>query len=365
MRKISAKRIVVKIGTSLVTKADGRLKIVYLKNIVKQIVKLRKDGKDVILVSSGAIGAGVGELCLNGNVRDVQMRQVCAAVGQAALMEQYKKLFGKQKVAQVLISYGTFLNRKSYLNLMHALHKLLQLGIVPIINENDVTSVEEIDLSFGDNDRLSSLLAGKIEADLLIMLTNVDGLYDKNPKKNKDFTVIPIVKKLTADMKKEAGKASLMGKGGMRSKIKAAEIAMDAGITMIIANGNERDILSRLIKGEELGTLFVPGEKIANRKRWIMHSPSKGHIEVDEGAKKAVLKGKNLLPAGIKAIEGSFDVMSVVEICCDKKCFAKALVDYSSDDLEKIKGKHSDDIQKILGHGNYDNITRRENLIIL
>jgi len=359
------KRIIIKIGTNLLTKEDGKLDISYIKNIVKQILKLKEQGKEIILVTSGAIGAGVGELKLNGKVRDIKIKQASAAVGQMILMNEYKKYFKKQKIAQILLTYESFVNRKTYLNLRNSVSTLLDMDVVPIINENDPIAIDEIDATFGDNDKMSALVASKIEAELLIMLTTVDGLYTGDPRKNKHSELIGVVTNITSEMEKYAGKASFHGKGGMSTKLNAAGIAMDSGVTMIIANGKESNVLEKIMKGKEIGTIFLPKEKISNKKRWIKLTLAKGTVVVDEGAKKAMLNGKTLLPAGIKSVQGNFEINSVVELSCSNRIFAKAIVDYSSEDLGKIKGKHSNEIKKMLGYESYDNVLKRENLVLL
>jgi len=355
----NSKRIIVKVGTSLLTKRDGTLNSDYIENISKQLIDLRKNKKEVILVTSGAMGAGIKELGFKGKLRDTKLRQIASAVGQAILMSEYKKSFGGQKIAQLLLTYDSFMNRKTYLNLKNSLSELLKMRIIPIINENDPISTEEIGNSFGDNDQLSALVASKIEADLLVMLTIVDGLYDNNRK------TVKVVNEITEEIERYAGKAKHFGTGGMKSKLKSAKIATEAGVTTIIANGNVQEVLKKIINGEDIGTIFYPKEKISNKKRWISYSKPKGSIIVDEGAKNAMLKGKNLLPAGILSVEGDFMVGEVVNISFNNKVFAKAIIDFSSDDLEKIKGKNSSEVEKILCEDCYANVTRGENLVVL
>lgn len=339
-------RIVIKIGTNILTKKDGRLDLNYLQKIASQIIKLIDEGKEIIIVTSGAIGSGCSELGIKGKIRDIKSRQIAAAVGQSSLIENYKKIFRKNnlKIAQILLTYDSFSNRKTYLNLRNSISAMLKLNIIPVINENDPISIDEIGASFGDNDRLSALVASKIEADLLIMLTDVRGLYDKNPER-KDAKLIKIVDKIDSRIEKIAGQAkSLRGLGGMRTKIEAAKIAMNSGCNMIIAFGKTKDILLNIMKGQEIGTFFISKNKLSNKQRWLMYAKSNGKIIVDEGAKKALMNKKSLLASGIKNVQGNFKFKEIVNI----NNFAKGVSNYSSADLKKIKGKKSDQIKKIL-----------------
>lgn len=259
MRNINAKRIVVKIGTSVISSVDGTLDLDLMKKLVTQITKIKKGRKDVLIITSGAIGAGMKELKLNSRPRDVIMQQVCAAVGQNILMSNYYSLFSKHsiKVAQILLTYDAFSNRKTYNNLCNSINRLLGLGAIPIINENDPISIDEIGPSFGDNDTLSALIASKMKADLLVILTNVDGLYNKNPK-YRNASLIKEVTKIDKKIEFIGGKASQLGTGGMKTKIKAAKIATKAGITVVIANGKKDNVLLKVFNNEDIGTIFYP-----------------------------------------------------------------------------------------------------------
>lgn len=366
-----AKRIVIKIGTSILTDKEGNIDINYIRSIAKQISKLRKDGKEIIMVSSGAIGCGRRELGIKGRIRDIKLRQATAAVGQSLLMHDYHIAFKKfgQKVGQILITYLSFFDRKTYLNLRSSIDALLRLGVIPIINENDPIATDEIGTTFGDNDKLSALVASKAEADLLIMLTDIDGLYTKDPRQHEDAKIVRTVSKIDRKIESYGGQtSSLLSRGGMKTKIQNAKISVEAGCSMVIVNGKEKNILDKVINGELVGTIFLPKERIASKKRWIKQAPAKGSIIVDEGAKKAMLKGKNLLPAGILDVEGTFELENVVEVVCGK-AFAKGIVDYSSEDLKKVKGKKSKQIRKILCVESSDssctNVFKHENLVIL
>ena len=259
MRNIKAKRIVVKIGTNVMTDVNGTLDLDLIKNLVGQVSKIKNSGKEILIITSGAIGAGMKELQLNSRPKDVTMQQVCAAIGQNILMSSYQSMFKKHgiKVAQILLSYDNFLNKKTYYNLQNSLNKLLDLGVVPIINENDPVSIDEIGPSFGDNDILSALIASKMKADLLVILTNVDGLFNKNPN-HKNAILIKEVTNINKNIESIGGKPNGLGLGGMKTKIKAAKIATGAGSTVIIANGKKNNVLKKIINKENVGTIFYP-----------------------------------------------------------------------------------------------------------
>ena len=329
------KRIIVKIGTNTLTK-NNSIDVAFISDIALQISELRKTNYDIIIVTSGAIGLGSAELGLQKS-REVKIKQATAAIGQNILMEKYSAAFKKHniKVAQLLLSYEDFSDRKRYLNLRNCIETLLKLGVVPIINENDPISVDEIGATFGDNDKLSALVASKINAGLLIILSDIDGLYDKNPKTNKDAKLIKKVTEITKEIEKAAGKSgSDFAIGGMLTKIKAAKIAMESGCNMVICNGKKKGVLSKVISSKE-GTIFLAKERLSNRERWIKFSKAKGKIIVDEGAANALKNDKSLLSVGIRAVEGDFDKGDIVEI----NNFAKGISDYSSSELRKIKGK--------------------------
>ena len=259
MRNINAKRIVVKIGTNVITNAYGTLDSTLMKKLVEQIAKIKNMGKDVIIITSGAIGAGMKELQLKARPKDVTLQQVCASIGQHILMSYYQSLFKKRhiKVAQILLTSNDFSNKKTFNHLRNSLNKLLELGVIPIINENDPISIDEIGPSFGDNDMLSALITCKIGADLLIILTDVDGLFDKNPN-NKDATLIKEVTNINKKIKSMGGKPNGLGLGGMKTKIKAAKIATKTSATVVIANGRKDNVLIKVIKNEDIGTIFYP-----------------------------------------------------------------------------------------------------------
>ncbi len=355
------RRVVIKIGTNLLTK-DHEFNVEYVQDISKQIAGLRERGIQVLLVSSGAIGMGAGELNLKTRVKDIKMRQACAAIGQPLLMHQYRESFGKYgiSIAQVLITREVLNNRTTFLNLKNSVETLLFLGIVPIFNENDSVSTDEIGSAFGDNDRLSAMVASKVEADLLIILTDIDGLYNGDPRKDPDVFLISSVNEITEEIIGFAGsKGSEFSTGGMKTKLQAVSIAANAGCKTILAHGGRADILSRLLNGEDEGTIFLGGKKLSARSRWILYSEPIGKINIDEGAMAAIRNHKSLLPAGIISVEGVFDKGEVVSI----NGIANAVSKFTSTEIENIIGHHSREIPALLGEGRKDVIARAEDIV--
>lgn len=363
------KKIVLKIGTSSLSNEDGSFNRRLTEDIAGQVAHLRKLGKTVIIVSSGAIGIGVIELNMQKRPREIPLRQAAAAVGQNILMQEWMMAFKEHdlKVAQILLTYEAFSSRMTYLNLRNSISALLEAGVVPIINENDPICVHEIEATFGDNDKLSAMVASKVEAELLILLSDIDGLYDKNPKKNEDAKLIHTVEKITPVIESYGGSpTSTKGVGGMRTKIEAAKITSMAGCHMVIANSAIEDVVIKVTEGENIGTLFLARNgKFKNRTRWIILAKASGKLIVDNGAKDAVEKGMGLLPSGIVEVAGMFDRGDIIEIESEEKVFAKGITDYTSSELNRIKGKHSDMIEKILGYKNYDEVVRKSNIGLL
>ncbi len=366
----NTKKIVVKIGTSSITHASGLLDLNRMENIVRQLSNLHNKGYDVVLVSSGAIGAGMGKLGLNQKPNTIPEKQAAAAVGQGILVHMYEKLFSEygKTVAQILLTKEDTANRSRFLNARNTFFTLFNQNVIPIINENDAIVIDEI--KFGDNDTLSALVTNLIDADLLILLSDIDGLYSSNPRTNIDAKLISTVDKITNDIKNIAGDAGTkFGTGGMSTKIEAAEIAMSSGASMIIVNGSTPNIINRIIEGENLGTFFKANNNLQHaRKRWIAYNTSlKGNIIIDDGAKDAVTNHhKSLLPAGIKSISGSFnkgDVVSIIDI--DNNEIARGITNYNCKDLDLIKGINSSEIVNKLGYKNYDVVIHINNLVIL
>lgn len=361
--------VVVKVGTSSITKDNGSLDLDAMRELVDQVAEAIKMGHKIILVTSGAIASGLAELSIKMNPNDIVFKQACAAVGQAILMEHYRQLFKRHnlKVAQILLTHEDLANRISYVHVCNVLDRLLSIGVVPIINENDVTSVDEImpvmkgyKINFSDNDILSVLIANAVQADLIIILSDVDGLYDANPLREKDAKVIPVVEKITPELKAVAEGKSAFGRGGMKTKLEAAEIAMQSGIPLIIANSRRKNIITDILRGERIGTYFKPIGRMSGIKRWIAYGAgAKGAIKVNEGAKQAILNGASLLAVGIESIEGQFKIGDVISILGpDGKEFARGIVNYSSDELNLIKGLKTQQIKKVLGY------VRRKEVII-
>ncbi|SFM84876.1 glutamate 5-kinase [Methanolobus profundi] len=359
-------KIVIKIGTSSINTEDGRLNRQFMENMAAQVAKLHEMGKKVILVSSGAIGIGIDILDFDTRPKEIPVRQACAAVGQGVLMQEWGNSFAKHnlKVAQILLTYESFSNRLTYLNLRNSISTLLSYGVIPIINENDSTCVNEIEATFGDNDKLSAMVASKMEADLLIILSDIDGLYDKNPKRNDDATLLSLIEEITPEVESYGGSpTSMKGVGGMRTKIEAAKICNMSGCYLVIANSATENVITKILSGEEIGTLFLANQDVhKNRIRWILLSKSCGSIEVDAGAKEAILNSMSLLPSGVTGVNGDFDRGEIVEIMCEGKVFAKGITDYSSEELEKVKGQHTDMIADILGYKNYNHVIKKENV---
>jgi len=292
------------------------------------------------------------------------MRQACAAIGQPLLMQEYRKAFSRYKVviAQVLLTAEVLNNRKTYLNLRNSVETLLELGVVPVLNENDSVSTEEIGTTFGDNDKLSALAASKIDADLLVMLSDIDALYDKDPKKYKDAKPVQAVFEITDAIIRSAGKrGSKHATGGMKTKIEAAKIASNAGCRIVLADGRVKNVIGRILAGQEIGTVFMPKRRLSNRARWILNSSASGKIMIDPGAIKAVSKRKSLLPSGIIRVEGQFKAGSVVMLNDQ----AKAVSNFSSTELQRLTGKHSREIRKILGPKRKNVVAAPEDIVFL
>ncbi len=364
MRNFSeAKRVVVKIGTNILTKDKG-VDTGYVRRVARQISELLKTGRQVVIVSSGAIGMGCGHLEQVGKVKNVKMRQAYAAIGQPLLMAEWRKSFLRYgvTVAQVLVTAEVLNYRKTYLNLRNSIETLLKLGVVPVLNENDSVSTDEIGSAFGDNDKLSALVASKIDADVLIMLSDIDALYDKDPRKSAEAKAIAAVYEITDDIVRSAGdRGSGLGTGGMRTKIEAAKIAADAGCRMVLANGRVKNIVGRIMAGDEIGTVFMPRRKLSNRSRWILNNAAVGVIHIDEGAMRAVRNRKSLLPSGVLSVKGTFEAGEVVMLNDN----AKAVTNLGSTQLRALAGKHSSEIRKSLGPKHRDVVAIPEDIVII
>jgi len=362
------RRAVVKVGSNVLTQDSG-LNHQAIQSISRQICQLIDQDFEIILVSSGAMASGLKKVGLDRRPDEIPKRQAIAAVGQAGLIMEYEKAFARhdKKVAQILLTSEDLSSRKRYLNARNTLYTLLSWRVVPIINENDTIMVEEIKV--GDNDNLAAMITLLMDADLLINLTDIDGLFTKDPRTQPNAELIPTVDTITKHLEKMAGDIpGPLGRGGMLSKIKAARKVTAVGIPMIIANGRRSDILLQLFAGNQKGTYFVPKTgRLASRKRWIGFTlKPQGRIIIDAGAAVAVVKqGKSLLPSGIVAVDGDFRVGAPVEFKTDgNEVLGAGLVNYSATEIRQIKGLRSSQIKKCLGHKPYDEVIHRDNLVV-
>ncbi len=363
-------RIVIKIGTNLLTEKEKGINRERIAAIARDVAHLQSLGNHVALVSSGAIGAGVAALHLRKRPRTIPEQQATAAIGQPILMEAYEAAFRKQgrTVAQILLTKDDFVNRTRYVNARNTLNVLFDKGVVPIINENDSVAVDEIKL--GDNDNLSALVANLIGGDLLIILSDVDGLYSDDPTQNSKAELIPLIEKITPDIEKLAKQTrGELGTGGMITKIQAAKRCASSGIAMIITNGNAPRALRDVFSGDFRGTLFLPGRTRLNvRKKWIgFVSHARGFVTIDDGARTALIaKHRSLLPSGILEISGEFranDTITVLDARGQE--IARGVTHYSSADLGRIRGRKSSEIAKILGRPSREEVIHKDNLVII
>lgn len=365
-----AKRVIVKVGSAVLTEDNG-MNMTVIENIAKEIAFLQNSGREVILVSSGAVAAGRKKLALQDTTPlNLMEKQAVAAVGQSCLMQIYEKVFEQHglKIGQLLLTHSDLSNRDRYLNARNTIFTLLKYNVIPIINENDTVSVRE--LRFGDNDTLGAMIANLIEADMFICLTDVVGLYTGNPQTDSDARPIYTIAEVTPEVEKMAGNVtSALGTGGMQSKITAAKMVSAGGGSSFIGPGRETDVLKKLFSGEMVGTFFLPKkERMQSRKQWIAYVlRPQGALILDQGATRAVVsRGKSLLPSGIKNVEGNFGVGESVRCLDDDgKQVAVGLVNYCAEDIRKIKQAHSDKIYDILGFKYSDEIMHRDNLVVL
>ena len=381
MKKIdlnNINRIVFKFGTNVLRNDEGYISLARIYSFIEAIAKFHRMGKEVLIVTSGAVGLGAKKI----NVQDldeVALKQACAAIGQSQLMSIYEDGFSKFDIvtAQILLTEEDFSNRRRYLNLHSTLNMLLKYKVVPIINENDTVSSDELkqlydvtQVSFSDNDKLSALVASELDADLLIILSDINGLYDDNPKTNPNAKFIHKVFEVTKEIENLGLDASKGGRGGMKTKLQAAKIVTRSGCALFIANGKKPNVLNNIFESEDK-TIFYPVEEtneLPTKKRWIAYATTIiGKLKVNAGAKKAVLeKESSLLPIGVTKVINTFkkgDIVSIIDE--DGNEFARGIINYSSDDVEKIIGHHSDDILKILGYKNYDAVITRDHIVIL
>lgn len=366
----NAKRIVVKVGTSTLTHATGKLNLLRIEKLARELSDLANQGKQIILVTSGAVGAGMDRLGLKEKPKTIPEKQAAAAVGQGILLHIYEKMFGEygQIVGQVLLTRADSVNRKRYTNSRNTLMALLNQGVIPIINENDAVSIDE--LKIGDNDTLSAMVASIIDADLLIILSDVEGVYTANPQTDPKAVLLSEITDITPDIEELAGGPGTMrGTGGMHTKIQAAKIAVNSGVAMVIATGGREGLVREVLEGNNIGTIFISKEnRLQIRKRWLAFGVSvSGRVTVDTGCERALLEGgSSLLAAGVTDVNGDFEQGNTISIVNEGgRELARGITNYCAEDVKKIMGAHTHDITQLLGSKPYDEIIHRDNLVLL
>ena len=364
-----ARRIIVKVGTGVLSKGDLSLHRPTMVALARELSELRGGGRDVVLVSSGAIASGTARLGLKERPRSIPEKQAAAAAGQVALMWHYEQAFAAhgRRVAQILLTGEDISDRTRYLNARNTLLTLLGYGVLPIINENDTVAVEEIKV--GDNDNLAALVAYLVDADLLVLLSDIDGLYTGDPHRDPTARRIETVDVITPEMERLAGAEGPLGTGGMVTKLQAAQKAMAAGIPMVIARGRSPGVLGALVQGEPIGTYFRPRtDRLTARKRWIAFAiPPQGTLEVDAGARRALVQGsKSLLPSGVVKVEGGFSAGDAVGLRDPEgREFARGIVNCDAREVDLLRGAKTGDIERLLGYRVLDEVIHRDNLVIL
>lgn len=371
IRVQTAQKIVVKVGTSSLTYPSGRLNLTNMERIVRQVADIHNSGKEVVLVSSGSVGAGVGELGLKKKPRTIPERQAVAAVGQGFLMQVYNRFFLEYGIitAQILLTREDMSDRRRYLNARNTVLMLVnEYRALPIINENDTVATEELQLWFGDNDTLAALVASLIGADLLVLLSDIKGLYTGDPRKDEKAILIPEVKDISPAIWATAGEAgTLRGTGGMITKLEAARIATRSGITMVLASCEEEDVLKRILTGEQIGTVFLPSpDSLVQREQWIAFAGQpQGAVVIDQGAVTALLEGKkSLLPSGVIGVQGTFEVGDLIRVLePGEKEIARGLSNFNAEEIERIKGANTLHLPKVLGYKTFEEVIHRNNMV--
>lgn len=365
-----AKRIVIKVGTSTLTYPTGKLNYFRMEQLTRELSDLANQGKEIILVSSGAVAAGVDRMGLNERPDTIPEKQALAAVGQGILMHVYEKLFGEygQTAAQVLLTKENSVKQKQYMNSRNALLTLLNMGVVPIVNENDAVAVDE--LKIGDNDTLSAMVATLVDADALIVLSDIEGVYTANPQEDATARLIDEIREITPEIEALAGGAgSKVGTGGMYTKIQAAKIAVSAGVAMVIASGARDGAVRDALRGVKIGTVFPAREShLKARKGWLASGARiTGAVFVDGGCQRAISEeGSSLLAAGIVSLEGNFAAGDAVRICSpDGREIARGIVNYNAEELHRIRGRHTSEFSEILGAKLYDEVIHRDNMTLM
>lgn len=367
---VKAKRIVVKVGTSTLTYATGKLNFYRIEKLVRELSDLVNQGKEIILVSSGAVATGIDFLGLKEKPKTIPEKQAMAAVGQGILMHTYEKIFGEygQTVGQVLLTRENSGKHKQYMNSRNVLLTLLKMGIIPVINENDAVAVDE--LKIGDNDNLSATVATLVDADVLIILSDIEGVYTANPQSDPAATLLKEIEDISPKIEELAGGAgSKLGTGGMYTKIQAAKIAVSAGVTMVIASGSRDGIVRDVLSGAQYGTIFPAKEShLKLRKSWLAFGKLiSGDLVVDTGCERAMVHdGSSLLAAGIVSAEGDFVKGSTVRVLSQQgREIARGTVNYEAGELQKIIGKHTEQFYEILGEKVYDEVIHRDNMVLM
>lgn len=364
------KRMVVKIGSSSLTTESGRLDRASIKKFVNEVSLLTRKGMEIIVVTSGAVAAGLESLGISKKPDDLALLQAAASIGQVKLMSLYSELFSKNniKIGQILLTHEDTTRRQQYLNISNTIRSLISLKVIPVINENDSVATDEI--KFGDNDRLAAMVAVLAEADILVILTDIEGMYDKDPRIYSDAKLISFIDKIDKDIEDAAGGiGSTYGIGGMQSKIKAAKICSFSGTGTVIAGSRVKNILNKIISGDDVGTFFAPrtGKKVKSVKKWIAFGKrTTGIIVIDKGAEEAVLnKGKSVLPVGVVEVRGKFSRGDTLEVLSPEgKLIAKGITNFSSEELEKIKGKNRKKILSEFGASMCDEVIHRDGLVV-
>ncbi len=365
-----AKRVVVKVGTSTLTHSTGKLNLWRIEKLVRELADLANQGKEVILVTSGAVGAGMDFLGLKERPKTIPEKQAAAAVGQGRLMHTYEKFFSEygQVVAQVLLTREDSVKRTRYTNCRNTLLTLLKMGVIPIINENDAVAIDE--LKIGDNDTLSAMVASIVDADVLIILSDIEGVYTDNPQSNPDATLIEEICDITPEIEALAGGAgTLRGTGGMHTKMQAGKIAVNSGVSMVIASGLRDGVLREVLAGANVGTIFLSKEnRLQVRKRWLAFGArTQGVITIDKGCEKAILSGgSSVLAAGITGVEGDFEHGNTISIVTlEGREIARGIANYNGEEARKIMGAHTNRLAKILGSKPYDEVVHRDYMVLL
>jgi len=366
-------RLIAKFGTNLLTGGTGSLDSSIMSSLTEQVARLHQQGHEIIIVSSGAVAAGRQKLGLAKEQKDIPFKQVLASVGQSQLMNVYEQLFSKHKiiVAQALLTKSDLIDRAGYLNARNTLLALIELGVICVVNENDVVATDELgELTFGDNDNLSAMVANLVDADLLALLTDIDGLYDADPQCNPDAKLIPRVEKIDAEIERVAGDtANSCSVGGMITKLEAAKLATASGVTVVIADGRKPDVLTQITLGKNTGTIFpARTSKLESKKRWMLSGLAcKGKLIIDDGAALALKKqNRSLLSAGVVGVEGEFQRGDVVNIYdSNGNHLGCGMPNYSAGDIASIKGAHSDDISSLLGYEYGAELIHRNNMVLI